>query len=204
MFEVIPRRSAMVLLSVLLVAGPMLIAIPTASVANAASCGEWRWPVKTLSDSQRRQVDFDARRITIRRLRRLDSPGPYDGMPRTGPVENRTYRVLAQVVGAKLSEDGDIHLVIAARTAKWKMMIVEFPAPRCVDKEFRRPEMRRARQQVLNNCGPISSSSFTDLRGRVTVQGVGFWDNLHGLTREAPNGIELHPVLSFRGTCSPR
>jgi hypothetical protein len=35
----------------------------------------------------------------------------------------------------------------------------------------------------------------------VRLTGVGFWDEIHGQTGVAPNGIELHPVLSFGGTC---
>ena len=34
------------------------------------------------------------------------------------------------------------------------------------------------------------------------MRGVGFWDEIHGQTGVAPNGIELHPVLRFTGTCS--
>jgi hypothetical protein len=34
---------------------------------------------------------------------------------------------------------------------------------------------------------------------RVVVEGVGFWDDDHGQAGVAPNAIELHPVLSFRG-----
>jgi hypothetical protein len=83
-------------------------------------------------------------------------------------------------------------------------MIVEFPDPRCVDSAFKRPQIRRAREQMLNNCGPISSSDFTALKGRVRVGGVGFWEAIYGQTGVAPNGIELHPVLSIRGRCSHR
>jgi hypothetical protein len=191
------------LLSLLLLASPALVPL-SASVAHATPCGVWRWDVKTLSDPDRRDVDFDARRTTIRRLRRLDSPGPYDGMPRTGPVEKQLYRVRAQVLEATIEDDSDIHLVIASPRARARTMIVEFPDPRCVDSAFRRPAIRRAREQMLNNCGPISSSSFTDLKGRVRIRGVGFWDAIHGQTGVAPNGIELHPVLSIRGTCSHR
>jgi hypothetical protein len=35
---------------------------------------------------------------------------------------------------------------------------------------------------------------------RVTVIGVGFFDRLHGQTGVAPNGIELHPILSLTFT----
>jgi hypothetical protein len=80
-------------------------------------------------------------------------------------------------------------------------MIVEFPDPACVDSPFKRTKIRRARSAMLDACGPISSSSFTDLKGKVVVSGVGFWDELHGQTGVAPNGMELYPVLAFAGTC---
>lgn len=56
---------------------------------------------------------------------------------------------------------------------------------------------------MLDACGPISSSSFTELKGKVVIEGVGFWGEIHGQTGVAPNGIELHPVLSFSsGNCA--
>lgn len=33
------------------------------------------------------------------------------------------------------------------------------------------------------------------------MTGVGFFDVIHGQTGVAPNGIELHPVVSFSGSC---
>jgi hypothetical protein len=33
------------------------------------------------------------------------------------------------------------------------------------------------------------------------VTGVGFFDAMHGQAGVAPNGIELHPVLRFTGSC---
>jgi hypothetical protein len=57
---------------------------------------------------------------------------------------------------------------------------------------------------MLRACGSISSSDFTQLRGHVVIKAVGFWDEIHGQTGVAPNGIELHPFLGFRGNCSHR
>ncbi|MDP9331252.1 MAG: hypothetical protein M3P11_11515 [Actinomycetota bacterium] len=111
-------------------------------------------------------------------------------------------RVRARVIEAKIEDDSDIHLVISVPNARRHTMIVEFPKPSCVAKKFKRRAMRRARNAMLNNCGSLSTSSFTRLRGRVTVTGVGFWDEKHGQTGVAPNGIELHPVLGFSGTCA--
>ena len=59
--------------------------------------------------------------------------------------------------------------------------------------------MRVARHSLLSRRPAIGFSDFTMLHGNVVVIGVGFWDILHGQAGVAPNGIELHSVLSFHG-----
>ncbi|MDP9223870.1 MAG: hypothetical protein M3P18_08440 [Actinomycetota bacterium] len=178
--------------------------IQTIGMTQASgACGVWRWDVKTLSDPLRTAVDFASVPKSLLRLRRLTPPASLNSTtPRLRGVERRTYDVRAQVVEAKVEDDGDIHLVIASRTYRHRTMIVEFPNPRCVASGFKRDRMRAARREVLDACGSFSTSSFTTLRGNVRIKGVGFWDEIHGQTGVAPNGIELHPVLRFRGTCS--
>jgi hypothetical protein len=177
-----------------------LIAVP-GDVLAGTECGEWRWPVKTLSDRDRRQVDFRTRATTVRTLRSLHAPDSLNAdTPRHGLVERRTYRVEAQVVAARIVEDSDVHLVIAVRGHRKQTMIVEFPHPNCMASPFRRAQTTSARRAVLNGCGSLSSE-FTDLRGRVQVRGVAFWDDIDGQRGIAPNGIELHPVLGFEGHC---
>ncbi len=173
--------------------------------ATATSCGVWRWDVKTLSDPDRRAVDFTAQPTRIDHLRTLDAPGPLStDTPRLDGVEKQVFSVRAQLITATVEDDSDIHLVIAPRGERHHTMIVEFPLAACVAKRFKRAEMTRARNAMVAACGPISSSSFTDLKGKVRISGVGFWDEIHGQTGVAPNGIELHPVLSFAGSCSQR
>jgi hypothetical protein len=109
--------------------------------------------------------------------------------------------VRARPIQAKLEDDNDIHLVISVPTAPSKTMIVEFPKKTCVASPLKRYRIAHARQQFLNNCGAVSSSSWLKLAGSVTITGVGFWDEKHGQTGVAPNGIELHPVLGFTGDC---
>lgn len=58
-----------------------------------------------------------------------------------------------------------------------------------------------AREIGFSGLRTIPSSSFVQLRGRARIWELEFWDETHGQTRVAPNGIELHPVLEFRGTC---
>jgi hypothetical protein len=132
----------------------------------------------------------------------VNDPAPAIRPSSRSPEAARTYDVRAQVIEAKIEDDEDIHLVIASRRYPHRTMIVEFPNPRCVASGFKRDRMRAARREVLDACGSFSTSSFTTLRGNVRIKGVGFWDEIHGQTGVAPNGIELHPVLRFRGTCS--
>jgi len=171
--------------------------------ASALKCGVWRWPVKTLSDQAASQVDYSPRTSSVRRLRKIDPPSSLStDTPRIEPVEFTTYRVRAKLVGAVVEDDHDVHLVIRSPASRRKTMIVEFPYVRCngAKDSMKRAAMKRARAALTNACGSIGTS-FVDLRGRVRVTGVGFWDEIHGQTGVAPNGIELHPVLSFKGMC---
>ena len=177
-------------------------ALSSRDALAGAGCSSWRSDVKTLSDPDRRDVNFHARRTTIQSLRRVDPPNTLSAhTPRLGGVESRVNQVRAQVVEARAKRDGTIHLVIAARNDRNDTMIVQFPADRCVDSSFRRPEMRRARARSLDACGPIPQG-FTELTGNVVIRGVGFWDEVHGQRGVAPNGLELHPALSFQGSCT--
>jgi hypothetical protein len=65
-------------------------------------------------------------------------------------------------------------------------MIAESPSVSCAGRATptRRRQMAQARAKVR-------------LCARASVTGVAFFDFLHGQTGGAPNGIELHPVLSF-------
>jgi hypothetical protein len=159
--------------------------------------------VKTLSDPDRTDVNFNPRWTKVKSFRTRPRPSITFGTntPRHGFVEFHTWKLKARPIQAKLEEDGDIHLVISAPLAPAKTMIVEFPKRTCIASPFKRPKMVTARHQFLNNCGSVSSSSWLKLAGRVMIVGVGFWDAKHGQTGVAPNGIELHPVLNFQGDC---
>jgi hypothetical protein len=195
------RRAWKVLLVLLLALGFYFPAV-SEQVARAA-CGEFRWPVKTLSDADAHAVDYSAIQTKVRALRHRDRPTTTIGTstPRTSRTEFQTWKVRARAVQAKLEDDNDIHLVISVPRHPSKTMIVEFPKKTCVASRFKRWKIAEARQQFLNNCGTVSSSSWLDLTGRITLVGVGFWDEQHGQTGVAPNAIELHPVLNLKGDC---
>jgi hypothetical protein len=174
-------------------------------VATHHCGGVERWAVKTLSDGV--PVNFQPQTTTVSELRRKRPPiPPSTEPPRMAPVETKTWRLrqvylvearhVARLKNGK-REDMDYHLVI--RTKRGRTMIVEFPDPDCrgAAQSPKRAAMRAAREAFLHACGPIPQS-FVELRGRATIEGVGFFDEVHGQRGVAkPSGIELHPVLSF-------
>jgi hypothetical protein len=171
--------------------------------ARAPACGVERWPVKIVADTTAARVNLVPRTTSVRALRRLPRPDSLPQSARNRPVETTTYRIHARLVESKLEDDSDFHLVLAdPRTGG--TMIVEFPASYCTltAKPVLRRRMQAARLAFIRACGIPSSSYFTRLRGTATVTGVGFFDYYHGQTGVAPNAIELHPVLGFKGECS--
>lgn len=95
--------------------------------------------------------------------------------------------------------DGDIHLVVASPLHRSQTMIVEFPQASCLGGAA--PTMRRrisaARTALVRGCGRANERRFKTLHGTATIEGVGFFDIIHGQRGVAPSGIELHPALRF-------
>jgi hypothetical protein len=121
-------------------------------------------------------------------------------------VETTVYRIRALLQEMKLEADEDIHLVVGQPGEPMLTMIVEFPVGSCTigASPAKRRAMGATRLALMRACGAPSASSFMHLRGTATITGVGFFDVIHGQTGVAPNGIELHPVLSAtRIVCRP-
>jgi hypothetical protein len=187
-----------VLVVSILAAGAARFAAAGPSRSRAATCGVERWAVKTLTDPGAGTVKVRPKSTTIRGLRRRHPPA-HLGVTRNTGVETSTFTVRAALVEMKFEEDSDIHLVVSQPGSPRLTMIVEFPGFSCTRgaSSSARRKMLNARSQLVRACGAPTSSHFTDLTGKATITGVGFFDILHGQTGVAPNGIELHPVLSF-------
>jgi hypothetical protein len=200
-------RKVSMLFALVVTASVVAVAVPAWPASAAMACGEWRWPVKTLSDPDAGKVHYGTilnRKVPA--LRKLTPPSNMSGdSPRFHGVERNVYRLHVALIEAKVEDDHDIHLVVAGPAAKAKTMIVEFPSVKCdgAAQSHHRQAMARSRNHLLADCGTIPSTKFVKLKGTATITGVGLWDEKHGQTGVAPNGIELHPVLSYRrGTCS--
>jgi hypothetical protein len=174
----------------------------TAPQSHQVGCGIERWSVKTLADPSGRRLSLQPRAATVRALRRKQAPA-YLSLRRVHGIEQTTYRVRASLVEMKLEDDSDIHLVIADPRSGGQTMIAEFPAATCMASATpkARTKMRQARSALVAACG-APSGSFERLSGTARITAVAFFDQIHGQTGVAPNGIELHPVVGFSGeTC---
>ena len=99
--------------------------------AGATTCGEERWPVKTLSDKREKLVKFKPQDSSIGRLRKKPHPDVGPNTERIKGVETTDYHVAAQLIEMKMEDDHDIHLVISVPGSPAKTMIVEFPDTTC-------------------------------------------------------------------------
>jgi hypothetical protein len=173
-------------------------------VASAGLCGEFRWPIKSLADPDRREIDFHAKRTTLARLYGLDRPGRpvRESTPRIAPREFRTYKVVARLVKGLIEGDTDVKFVVSVPGHPEQTMAVEFLGSPCMESNFHRHRMLAARDRALEMCGPLKTQEFTALSGRVVLRGIGFWGNRrHEEIGGAPNHFQLIPVLGIKGTC---
>jgi len=173
-------------------------AVAPQEINCGAPCGEERWPVKTLTDADAGKVNFSAQPATVDWLVSQRAPSYLPADSRIAPIETQTYAVRARLVGYKLEEDRDFHIVIADLDNSSETMIVEIPSPDCsgVCASPRVNDINTARNEFESAFGmPIER--FHHAGGIVRVTGVAFFDFLHHQTGVAPNGIELHPVLGI-------
>jgi len=197
-------------LAVAIVAGVVLVAAavfgraaPNARPSTAAPyglCGSERWAVKTLTDPAASRIAFSKVKSTdVAAMRHIRVPFRLKSTSaRRLGAERTVYRLTVRLMGMKREDDSDIHLVVADPKLGGSM-IVEFPASFCDvgASSVLRARMTKARQNLAKACGGEARTSFVQLTGTATITGVGFFDLIHGQTGVAPNGIELHPALSF-------
>jgi hypothetical protein len=164
----------------------------------ALACGSERWQVKVLKDHSVAEINFTPKPETLHALRELPAPEGLRAM--NGgirlPQEKQVYIVDALLIGFKREADGDLHLVLADPVDRAKTMIAEIPSTACAAREYAQ-QFKQAAGAVtaIHSAGPAYRRLPKPVR--VSVTGVLFFDFIHGQTGVAPNGVELHPVLSL-------
>jgi len=152
----------------------------------APHCGSDRWPVKTLTDLDRAKVSMEPVSTSIAALAAIPIPEvPYPAEHRLAPHELTTYRVRGRLLARMIERDQDVHLVLQDVESE-ATLIVEVPASACAVWSPLQDRFDAVRTVALA----------APLHGLVTVTGVGFFDFLHDARGQAPNGFELHPVVS--------
>jgi RyR domain-containing protein len=163
-----------------------------AAITQALACGRERWDVKTLTDPDSSQVNLVPVVATVADL--IDLPAPI--LPtRRVRQEFNTYQLTGTITFAKLEADNDVHMVLA--DADGHTMIIESPCSDCAQHSIVHDQIATVRQIVETHFPTAAKGGVEHTSVPVTVTGVAFFDRLHGQDGVAPNGIELHPVLSF-------
>jgi hypothetical protein len=164
------------------------VAVP-ASVA-AQRCGVSRWPVKIWSDLTADSVRRDSVvPTTISALREVPRPsGRFEQRVRRGPIEHTVFRVRARVAQVITEDDSDVHLILRDLDDPSQTIVAEIPDSICALTSRAASAYAEARRQLRR----------VPRDGMVEVEGIGFFDFLHGQRGMAPSGLELHPVLSLR------
>lgn len=164
--------------------------------------GMFRWAVKTLQDAAASRIGF-SKPVGLDLSTAASWPNPgvtqqSTNLPRiAGSQEFLVYRFLGKAVWFKLEADGDYHLLID--DGKGRRLNVEFPDPAFVGVSIKATALAQARADFEKLIGKSSTPSvnYTPVNAKVTVIGVGFWDEAHG-QGGIGNGFELHPILSIQ------
>jgi hypothetical protein len=98
------------------------------------------------------------------------------------------------VIAAKQEGDSDLHVILTTSTGA--ELNVEAPQGQCDSSSPYADVLAQARQAMDSAMPTVSSSRYTPEDLHATIEGVLFFDVLHG-QRGAPNGVELHPVTFF-------
>lgn len=169
----------------------------------AQSCGVERWSVKTGTDADKGLVNVNSTTAnTILTMRGWPTPNPIPANNRISPYETTVWVLNATLTQYKSENDSDYHLVLS--DASGNTLIAEIPLPACVGSGS--PFLSKITSaRAAFDAKLTATGSFKTANIPVQITGVGMFDFLHGQTGVAPNGIELHPVLSivFNPTNTP-
>ena len=88
-------------------------------------------------------------------------------------------------------DDRDYHLVLA--DAIGRTMITEAPDPTCAAGSILIRQIAEVRRRIESRFPSLPATPGVP----VTITGVGFFDSIHNVIGQAPNGIELHPIVEI-------
>jgi hypothetical protein len=211
-----PGRKTLILLAILLSSA---IAFPQTSTSTCGmECGQERWAIKTLTDSDATAVgDAAPQNTTVTDL--IGKTAPAKLTNSRAPLEKERFHLTALIIGWKIEAtmsdenvgkttamstsvpDHDFHLVIADPNNTKNQMIMEVPDPDCqavCSSKFLK-QISQVRSEVSSKLGtPTSSVVALAKPWLVEITGPAFFDFIHGQVGLARNCIEIHPVMEIK------
>ncbi len=171
-----------------------IIAVPV----RAAACGVERWDAKVLADGSALSGPYAS---TVANLLTIAAPYESPFASRTAP-ERYIYRVQAELLGFKLEQDGDIHLIIAQPGDRTQTMIAEIPDPKCMRGAPAQyvNDVAQTRLNFVRTYGIPPFREFRLVYQPITVTGPLLFDFEHGQRGAATNDVEIHPVIAIGET----
>lgn len=162
---------------------------------TTTGCSIERLSVKTGTDPDASLVDLlNIVPTTIATMYSWTAPNPIPANSRSAPHEQTVYAVNATLTRYKLADDSDYYLVL--EDAQGRTVTSKVVCACCVGAQS--PFLNAitvARNQF--DARLTATSSFQNVRIPVRITGVGFFDSIQGQPGAAPNGIEIHPILSI-------
>lgn len=175
-----------------------IISLSFSTNVDDVTCGgDERWDVKTLTDVDVKKVDFKADTVSVDYLIKIQPDRKISNkLPRFG-IEFKSYVVVCGVREYRREEDGDYHLVLYDIKDTAKTMIGEIPLTFCssVAKSKYAKKFEQATDYFEEK---MIDKKYKVKKGVYKIYGVAFYDKKHGQLGLAPNGIEIHPILSIK------
>jgi hypothetical protein len=166
----------------------------------------YRWDTKILIDTAGHRVyKQKATSETISNLANPSStPRPQADELKKGKranAEKRKVTITAYITATGIEDDGDYHLVLQALNGK-ATLIGEIPDP-ATPKLKGFPTLKNnysiARHTVDKEIGiPPQKVTLLTKKVKVKITGTVFFDKMAHGNGHAPNGIEIHPILSLQ------
>lgn len=204
---------AILLLVVLTASGVSTLAQATCGM----KCGQERWAIKTLTDSDADSVgNASPQNTTLTAL--IGETAPAKLTDTRVPLEKQRFHLTALIIGWKIEAataaenfgknatasssvpDHDFHIVIADPNNTNNQMIMEVPDPQCeaVCSSKFSPQISQVRKEVSARLGtPSDAVQPLSKPWLVEITGPAFFDFPHGQDGLAKNCIEIHPVMEI-------
>lgn len=176
---------------------------------SEVGCPIARFAVRFGKDTDANLVDLSAfTRTTVEEMRSWPAPGIIPPANRISPYETTVLALEATLIEYRQErslEGSDYRLVLADESGR--TIIAKISSPDCAEKDTsgepgsELPESRflegltSARDEFTARLSPTTTVERANIH--VRVMAIGMFDALSGQTGEAPNGIQLCPVLDI-------